>query len=179
MKDSKSRVAELLGREEQSVLSDGARKLYKNKTVLITGGGGTIGSELARILATLSPMKIIVFDIYENNAYDLSMELHHKYGESLDLVVEIGSVRDRDRLEEIFSTYKPEIVFHAAAHKHVPLMEEAPGEAVKNNILGTENAADYQPQQSGSQPVPLFLFPERAYFLHLYVFHLCLPFASS
>lgn len=142
MKDSKSRAAELLGREEQSVLSSEARRLYKNKTVLITGGGGTIGSELARILATLSPRKIIVFDIYENNAYDLSMELHHKYGESLDLVVEIGSVRDRDRLEEIFSAYKPEIVFHAAAHKHVPLMEHNPFEAIKNNVFGTYNTAD-------------------------------------
>ena len=142
MKDSKSRVAELLGRAEQSVLSDTARQLYRDKTVLVTGGGGSIGSELVRILATLSPRKIIVFDIYENNAYDLSMELSHHYGSSLDIVVEIGSVRDRSRLEEVFSEYKPEIVFHAAAHKHVPLMEHNPCEAIKNNIFGTYNTAD-------------------------------------
>lgn len=142
MKDSKSRVAELLGRSEQSVLSEASRGLYKDKAVLVTGGGGSIGSELVRILATLSPRKIIVFDIYENNAYDLSMELFHQYGSSLDLVVEIGSVRDRARLDALFSRYKPEIVFHAAAHKHVPLMENNPCEAIKNNVLGTYNTAD-------------------------------------
>ena len=142
MKDSKSRVAELLGRSEKSVLSESARQLYRDKTVLVTGGGGSIGSELVRILATLSPRKIIIFDIYENNAYDLSMELSHHYGSSLDIVVEIGSVRDRSRLEEVFSEYKPEIVFHAAAHKHVPLMEHNPGEAIKNNVFGTYNVAD-------------------------------------
>ena len=142
MKDSKSRVAELLGRSEQSVLSSASGSIYKDKTVLVTGGGGSIGSELVRILATLSPRKIIIFDIYENNAYDLSMELFHRYGASLDLSVEIGSVRDRDRLDDLFSRYKPEIVFHAAAHKHVPLMECNPEEAVKNNVLGTYNTAD-------------------------------------
>ena len=142
MKDSKSRVSELLGRREQSVLSETSRRLYKDKTVLVTGGGGSIGSELVRILATLSPRKIIVFDIYENNAYDLSMELLHQYGSSLDLTVEIGSVRDRDRLDDLFSRYKPEIVFHAAAHKHVPLMEHNPEEAIKNNVLGTYNTAE-------------------------------------
>ena len=142
MKDSKSRVAELLGRSEKSVLSDTARELYRDKTVLVTGGGGSIGSELVRILATLSPRKIIIFDIYENNAYDLSMELFHQYGSSLDIVVEIGSVRDRSRLDEAFALYKPEIVFHAAAHKHVPLMEHNPGEAIKNNVFGTYNVAD-------------------------------------
>jgi FlaA1/EpsC-like NDP-sugar epimerase len=142
MKDSKSRVAELLGRSEQSVLSEASRSLYNNKTVLVTGGGGSIGSELVRILATLHPRKIIIFDIYENNAYDLSMELIHQYGSSLDFTVEIGSVRDRDRLDDLFSRYKPEIIFHAAAHKHVPLMEYNPEEAVKNNVLGTYNTAD-------------------------------------
>lgn len=142
MEHSKSRVSELLGRDEQSVLSENARQLYRNKTVLVTGGGGSIGSELVRILATLSTKKIIVFDIYESNAYDLSMGLSHKYGSSLDISVEIGSVRDRSRLEEIFSIYMPDIVFHAAAHKHVPLMEHNPGEAVKNNVFGTYNTAD-------------------------------------
>lgn len=142
MKEIKDKIAQLLGRSEKSVLSSDARELYRGKTVLVTGGGGSIGSELVRILATLSPRKIIILDIYENNAYDLSMELFHKYGSALDIVVEIGSVRDVSRLEEIFSIYKPEIVFHAAAHKHVPLMEHSAREAIKNNVLGTYNTAN-------------------------------------
>lgn len=142
MKDSKSRVDELLGRSEVSVLSSDSAAYYKGKTVLVTGGGGSIGSELVRILATISPKKIIVFDIYENNAYDLLMELMNKHGSEIDIALEIGSVRDRMRLEEIFSLYKPEIVFHAAAHKHVPLMEHNPPEAIKNNVFGTYNTAD-------------------------------------
>ncbi len=142
MKDSKSRAAELLFREEESILSPAAKELYNGKTILVTGGGGSVGSELVRHLAKLSTKKIIIFDIYENNAYELLMELRHKYGASLDLTVEIGSVRDRDRLEDLFSVYRPEIVFHAAAHKHVPLMEHNGREAIKNNILGTYNVAD-------------------------------------
>lgn len=142
MKDSKSRAKELLFREEESILSPVAKELYNGKTILVTGGGGSVGSELVRHLAKLSTKKIIIFDIYENNAYELLMELRHKYGASLDLTVEIGSVRDRDRLEDLFSVYRPEIVFHAAAHKHVPLMEHNGREAIKNNIIGTYNVAD-------------------------------------
>ena len=142
MKDYIEGISELLGRSEKSVLSSAACEMYRGKTILITGGGGTIGSELARTLATLEPKRVVIFDIYENNAYDLSMELLHKYGRALDLVVEIGSVRDASRLEEIFSYYKPEIVFHAAAHKHVPLMEHSAAEAIKNNVLGTYNTAN-------------------------------------
>ena len=151
MKDSKSRAAELLFREEESILSPAAKELYNGKTILVTGGGGSVGSELVRHLAKLSTKKIIIFDIYENNAYELLMELRHKYGASLDLTVEIGSVRDRDRLEDLFSVYRPEIVFHAAAHKHVPLMEHNGREAIKNNVLGTYNVADMAEKYSAEK----------------------------
>ena len=110
--------------------------------MLVTGGGGSIGSELVRQIAKCSPKKLIILDIYENNAYDIQQELVRKYKDALDLEVEIGSVRDRSRLEAIFSTYRPNIVFHAAAHKHVPLMEHSNCEAIKNNCLGTYNTAD-------------------------------------
>ena len=115
---------------------------YRGKTILVTGGGGSIGSEICRQIARLGPKKLVVFDIYENNAYDLQQELKIQYGDSLDLAVEIGSVQDRKRLEELFSTFRPDVVFHAAAHKHVPLMEESAGETIKNNVLGTYNTAD-------------------------------------
>ena len=151
MNDSKSRASELLFREERSIISDAAKSTYKGKTVLVTGGGGSVGGELVRHLSKLSPKKIIIFDIYENCAYELFMELRHKYGATLDLVVEIGSVRDRDRLEDLFSTYRPEIVFHAAAHKHVPLMEHNGREAIKNNILGTYNVADMAEKYSAEK----------------------------
>jgi len=110
-----------------------------DKTILVTGGGGSIGSELCRQIAKCKPNKLIIFDIYENNAYDIQQELIRNY-KDLDLEVIIGSVRDYDRLENVFKTYKPELVYHAAAHKHVPLMEVSPNEAVKNNCLGTLNA---------------------------------------
>ena len=112
--------------------------LQIDETILVTGGGGSIGSELCRQIAKCKPRKLIIFDIYENNAYDIQQELIRTYPE-LDLEVIIGSVRDYDRLENVFSTYKPEQVFHAAAHKHVPLMEVSPNEAIKNNCLGTLN----------------------------------------
>ena len=112
-----------------------------NKTILVTGGGGSIGSELCRQIIKFEPKQLIIFDIYENNAYDLQMELKYKYPK-LDLKVLIGSVRDKQRLESIFEKYSPNIVFHAAAHKHVPLMEESPMEAIKNNVFGTYNVAD-------------------------------------
>ena len=108
--------------------------------VLVTGGGGSIGSELCRQIAEHGPRQLIVFDIYENNAYELQQELVKKYPE-LDLVVLIGSVRNTARVEDIFRTYKPQIVYHAAAHKHVPLMEGSPREAIKNNVFGTLKVA--------------------------------------
>ena len=114
---------------------------YTDKTVIVTGGGGSIGSELCRQIAKCLPEKLIIFDIYENNAYDIQQELTRKYPE-LDLCVEIGSVRDVDRLDCVFAHYRPDVVFHAAAHKHVPLMEHSNAEAVKNNVFGTYNTAN-------------------------------------
>lgn len=134
-------IEDLLLRESVSVYG-GERNYYKNKTVLVTGGGGSIGSELCRQIALCDPAKLIIFDIYENNAYDIQQELKYQYGDKLDLAVEIGSVRDRERVEGVFSCYKPDIVFHAAAHKHVPLMEHSSLEAIKNNVFGTCNVAD-------------------------------------
>ena len=107
---------------------------------MVTGGGGSIGSELCRQIAHFNPKKLIIFDIYENNAYDLQNELLMRF-KDLNLEVLIGSVRDKARIEHIFSVCKPDVVFHAAAHKHVPLMELSPGEAVKNNVFGTLNVA--------------------------------------
>ena len=118
------------------------RSYYSGKTILVTGGGGSIGSELCRQIAKCSPEKLIILDIYENNAYEIQQELIRKFGNKLDLVVEIASVRDRDRLDAIFAAYRPNIVFHAAAHKHVPLMEHSGCEAIKNNVMGTFNTAD-------------------------------------
>ena len=127
-----------------SIHLNGKKELhyYRNKVVLVTGGGGSIGSELCRQIAECNPRELIIFDIYENNAYDIQQELNYKYGEELNLKVEIGSVRDRERLEGIFAQYQPQIVFHAAAHKHVPLMEHSNCEAIKNNVFGTYNTAD-------------------------------------
>ena len=110
----------------------------KNRTVLVTGGGGSIGSELCRQIAGYKPKKLIIVDIYENNAYDIEQELKMKHPE-LDLTVLIASVRNLKRLEAIFDKYRPELIYHAAAHKHVPLMENSPNEAVKNNVTGTYN----------------------------------------
>jgi FlaA1/EpsC-like NDP-sugar epimerase len=112
-----------------------------DKTILVTGGGGSIGSELCRQIAAHNPKRLIIFDIYENNAYDIQQELREEYPE-LDLVVLIGSVRDSKRLEQVFKKYKPEVVYHAAAHKHVPLMETTPLEAIKNNVFGTWNVVE-------------------------------------
>ena len=108
---------------------------------MITGGGGSIGSELVRQIAQYSPRKIIIVDIYENNAYDIQQELILKYGDGLDFITLISSVRDYNKMEMVFKEYRPQLVFHAAAHKHVPLMETVPEEAVKNNIFGTYNVA--------------------------------------
>ncbi|MBO5786132.1 MAG: polysaccharide biosynthesis protein [Clostridia bacterium] len=135
-------IEDLLFREPMNVAVKDDLNFYNGKTVLVTGGGGSIGSELCRQLAKLSPKKLIIFDIYENNAYDIQQELIRAYGNELELAVEIGSVRDIERLEAIFANYRPEIVFHAAAHKHVPLMEQSGAEAIKNNVFGTNNTAD-------------------------------------
>ena len=131
---------DFLGRDQIVVDNNEIIKQIKDKVILITGGGGSIGSELSRQIAKANPKQLIIFDIYENNAYDIEQELKRDYPK-LNLKAIIGSVRDYDRLEDVFKTYKPDAVFHAAAHKHVPLMEVSPNEAIKNNCLGTLNAA--------------------------------------
>lgn len=133
-------VEDLLGRDPIKVDVDSILGYVKNKVVMVTGGGGSIGSELCRQIAKHQPKQLIILDIYENNAYDIQLELQHKYPE-LNLVVLIGSVRNTNRINSIFETYKPQIVYHAAAHKHVPLMENSPNEAVKNNVFGTWKTA--------------------------------------
>ena len=112
----------------------------RNKVVLVTGGGGSIGSELCRQVAAHNPRMLIIFDIYENNAYDIQQELKKKYP-ALKLEVLIGSVRNTNRIESVMELYRPDVVYHAAAHKHVPLMEDSPNEAIKNNVLGTYKTA--------------------------------------
>lgn len=134
------KIEDLLGREEIKLNNENIRTLIEDKVVLVTGGGGSIGSELCRQIVKYSPTKLIILDIYENNAYDIQRELNFKY-KDLDLDVVIASVRDLTRLREVFEKYHPHVVFHAAAHKHVPFMEENPTEAVKNNIVGTYNVA--------------------------------------
>ncbi len=132
-------IDDLLGRDEVHLDPAPVDALIAGRTVLVTGGGGSIGSELCRQIARHRPKKLVVFDIYENNAYDIQQELKFQYGNDLDLAVEIGSVRDADRLMRLMAAYRPEVVFHAAAHKHVPLMEHCPQEAVRNNVFGTLN----------------------------------------
>ena len=131
---------DLLGRDPIRVNLEEIFDYVSGKTVLVTGGGGSIGSELCRQIASARPEKLIIFDIYENNAYDIQMELRRKYPE-LDLHVLIGSVRNTNRVDYVVGTYKPDLVFHAAAHKHVPLMEDSPNEAIKNNVFGTYKMA--------------------------------------
>lgn len=131
---------DFLGRDQIVVDIKEIENTIKDKVILVTGGGGSIGSELCRQIAKANPKKLIIFDIYENNAYDIQQELYRNYP-NLDLETIIGSVRDYDRLERVFKDFKPDEVFHAAAHKHVPLMEVSPNEAIKNNCLGTLNAA--------------------------------------
>ncbi len=133
-------VLDLLGRDSVSVdLTQIAAYLHE-KTVMVTGGGGSIGSELCRQIAQHEPKHLIIFDIYENNAYEIQQELRRTYPQ-LRLTTLIGSVRDTERVRALFSEYRPEIVFHAAAHKHVPLMEDSPNEAIKNNVFGTYHVA--------------------------------------
>ncbi len=129
-------IEDLLGRDVITIESENIKKLVENKTVLITGGGGSIGSELCRQIAANNVKKLLILDIYENNAYAIQQELLRDFPE-LDFTVLIGSVRNTSKINSIFKTYKPQIVFHAAAHKHVPLMEQSPNEAIKNNVFGT------------------------------------------
>ena len=136
----KVEVEDLLGREPVKFDMENVSAYIKDKVVLVTGGGGSIGSELCRQIAGYLPKQLIVFDVYENNAYDIRNELRKKYP-ALDLVTLIGSVRDHKRVEAVFELYRPQIVFHAAAHKHVPLMEDSPNEAIKNNVFGTFKTA--------------------------------------
>jgi FlaA1/EpsC-like NDP-sugar epimerase len=133
-------VEDLLGREPITVDMAQIYEQIRGKTIMVTGGGGSIGSELCRQVAGHSPKQLIIFDVYENNAYEIEQDLKEKYP-GLELKVLIGSVRDSRCLERIFATYKPDIVYHAAAHKHVPLMETSPCEAIKNNVIGTYKTA--------------------------------------
>lgn len=135
------KIEDLLGRKPIEFNKDEIRAFISGKVCMVTGGGGSIGSELVRQIARYNPEQIILVDIYENNAYDIQQELVLEYGSALNLVTLISSVRDYDKMDTIFRKYRPQIVFHAAAHKHVPLMETVPEEAVKNNIFGTFNVA--------------------------------------
>ncbi len=134
------KIEDLLEREPVNDKIGTVLEYVQGKVILVTGGGGSIGSELCRQIAKHEPKQLVIFDIYENNAYDIQLELKNKYPE-LDLVVLIGSVRNTNRMSYVFSTYKPDIVYHAAAHKHVPLMEDSPNEAIKNNVFGTYKTA--------------------------------------
>lgn len=134
-------IEDLLGRDTISVDMSEIGGSITGKTVLVTGGGGSIGSELSRQIASYSPKELIIVDIYENNAYEIQQELKRKYGDKLKLTTLIASVRNTHRMETIFETYRPDVVFHAAAHKHVPLMEDSPCEAIKNNVFGTYKTA--------------------------------------
>ena len=136
------KVEDLLGRDVIKLNNTLLAETISGKVCLVTGGGGSIGSELSRQIAKNKPKTLVILDIYENNAYDIQQELRIQYGDSLDLHIEIASVRDYNKINAVFDKYKPELVFHAAAHKHVPLMETNPEEAIKNNIFGTFNVAD-------------------------------------
>ena len=133
-------IEDLRGREPIKVQMEEVYAFIRGKVVLVTGGGGSIGSEICRQVAAHDPKQLIIFDVYENNAYDIQLELRDKYP-SLNLVTLIGSVRDSRRLDQVFSTYRPDVVYHAAAHKHVPLMEDSPCESIKNNAIGTYKTA--------------------------------------
>jgi FlaA1/EpsC-like NDP-sugar epimerase len=132
-------TADFLSRDEIQLNNAQISEYLHDKIVLVTGGGGSIGSELCRQIMRYRPKQLLIFDIYENCAYELEMELRNRYGADAPITTLIGSVRDKRRLDEVFETYHPSVVFHAAAHKHVPLMEVSPAEAVKNNIFGTKN----------------------------------------
>lgn len=135
------RIEDLLGRPAVRLDNPRISTFLRGKTVLVTGGGGSIGSELCRQIAQYQPKRLIVLDIAENSVYDLQQDLLHRFGKDLDLVIEIGSVRDYNKIDRLFAFYRPDLVFHAAAHKHVPLMENCPEEAIKNNVFGTYHTA--------------------------------------
>ena len=135
-------ISDFLSRDEITLNNDGIREYLGGRVVLVTGGGGSIGSELCRQIMRFSPKRLVVFDMYENCAYELECELRQKYGADCPVTVLIGSVREPARLAEVFNEYRPQVVFHAAAHKHVPLMEASPAEAVKNNVFGTLNVLE-------------------------------------
>lgn len=137
----KINIEDLLGRDVITMTCENSKRLIDGQVCMVTGGGGSIGSELCRQIAAYNPEKLVIVDIYENNAYDIQQELRIKYGNKLKLEVHIASVRDLDKMSKIFGDVRPDIVFHAAAHKHVPLMENDPEEAVKNNVGGTYNCA--------------------------------------
>lgn len=134
------RIEDLLGRP-QVVFDDSDDAFLRDKVVMVTGGGGSIGSELCRQIAKQKPRRLIIVDIYENNAYDIQQELRYEHGQALDLCVEVASVRDEHKVNRLFERYHPQVVFHAAAHKHVPLMENCPEEAIRNNVFGTYHVA--------------------------------------
>lgn len=142
-------VEELLGRDPIKVNMEEIHEFINGKKVMVTGGGGSIGSGLCRQIASYDPKQLIIFDIYENNAYDIQQELRKKYP-NLNLVVLVGSIRDSRRINSVFETYKPDVVYHAAAHKHVPLMEDSPCESIKNNAIGTYKTA-YAAMMNGCQ----------------------------
>ena len=135
------RIEDLLGRPPVQLENRRIDGLIRGKTVMVTGGGGSIGSELCRQIANYHPKRLVILDIAENTTYELQNDLLHRHGADFPLSVEIASIRDQEKVEKIFAAYRPELVFHAAAHKHVPLMERCPEEAVKNNVLGTYHAA--------------------------------------
>lgn len=143
-------IEDLLGRDQIKVDVAEIFNQLKGKTILVTGGGGSIGSELCRQIAAHEPKQLIIFDVYENNAYEIEQELRRKYKDRLNLVVLIGSVRDTRRIDMVFEKFRPDIVYHAAAHKHVPLMETSPNEAIKNNVVGTYKTA-YAALKYGAQ----------------------------
>ena len=136
-------IEDLLGRDPIKLDNKNIGELIKDKPILVTGGGGSIGSELCRQIATYKPSKLIIFDIYENNLYNIELELKaNKENKNIEIIPIVGSVRDIKKLEKVFKDYEPYLVFHAAAHKHVPLMEGSPLEAIKNNVFGTYNVAN-------------------------------------
>jgi len=135
-------IEDLLGRDMVNLNVPEVAGYIEDKVIMVTGGGGSIGSELCRQIARFLPSKLIILDVYENNAYDIQNELHREYGDKLNLDVIIASVRDRDNIFAIVEEQAPDVIFHAAAHKHVPLMERAPKEAIKNNVFGTKNVAE-------------------------------------
>ena len=135
-------IKDLLGRKPIEVDINKISNYITDKVVLVTGGGGSIGSELCRQIASNNPKMLVLVDIYENNAYEIEQELLRTYKENINLKTIIASIRDKNRMDKVFEQYKPDVVFHAAAHKHVPLMEVSPGEAIKNNIFGTKNIAE-------------------------------------